>query len=186
MAHLTLEQRHKIEAYRNMGISISEIAQFVGKDKSVISREIKRNSDQRSGCYKALLADKKSMNRHKTKLKKHALTAEVEASIVFYITKDYSPEQIVGRAKIDKIAMVSTERIYQYIWEDKRRGGVLFKHLRSKGKKYKKRGHLKDKRGQIVGRVDICERPAIVEKQIGRFGNRFGHRERPQRSIANH
>jgi IS30 family transposase len=158
MAHLTLEQRHKIEAYRNMGISISEIAQFVGKDKSVISREIKRNSDQRSGCYKALLADKKSMNRHKTKLKKHALTAEVEASIVFYITKDYSPEQIVGRAKIDKIAMVSTERIHQYIWEDKRRGGVLFKHLRSKGKKYKKRG-------QIVGRVDICERPAIVEKK---------------------
>ena len=54
---------------------------------------------------------------------------------------------------------------YQYIWEDKRRGGLLFKHLRTKGKKYKKRGHLKDKRGLIVGRVDICERPSIVEKK---------------------
>jgi IS30 family transposase len=56
MAHLTLEQRYKIEAYRNAGSRISEIAQLVDKDKSVISREIKRNCDQRSGIYKAVLA----------------------------------------------------------------------------------------------------------------------------------
>jgi IS30 family transposase len=165
MAHLTLEQRYKIEAYINAGSSISEIAELVDKDKSVISREIKRNSDQRSGVYKAVLADKKALNRHNVKPKKCTLTTEVEANILFYLKKDYSPEQIVGRAKIDKRAMVSTERIYQYIWENKRRGGLLYKHLRTKGKKYKKRGHLKDKRGLIIGRVDISDRPAIVEKK---------------------
>ena len=165
MAHLTLEQRYKIEAYINAGSSISEIAELVDKDKSVISREIKRNSDQRSGVYKAVLADKKALNRHNVKPKKRTLTTEVEANILFYLKKDYSPEQIVGRAKIDKRAMVSTERIYQYIWENKRRGGLLYKHLRTKGKKYKKRGHLKDKRGLIIGRVDISERPSIVEKK---------------------
>ncbi len=37
--------------------------------------------------------------------------------------------------------------------------------LETKGKKYKKRGHLKDKRGLIIGRVDISERPKIVEKK---------------------
>lgn len=165
MAHLTLEQRYKIEVYRNAGISISEIAELVDKDKSVISREIKRNSDQRSGVYKAVLADKKALNRHKVKIKKCTLTSEVEANILFYLKQDYSPEQIVGRAKIDKRAMVSKERIYQYIWENKRKGGLLYKHLRTKGKKYKKRGHLKDKRGLIIGRVDISERPKIVEKK---------------------
>lgn len=165
MAHLTLEQRYKIEVYRNAGISISEIAELVDKDKSVISREIKRNSDQRSGVYKAILADKKALNRHKVKIKKCTLTSEVEANILFYLKQDYSPEQIVGRAKIDKRAMVSKERIYQYIWENKRKGGLLYKHLRTKGKKYKKRGHLKDKRGLIIGRVDISERPKIVEKK---------------------
>ena len=165
MAHLTLEQRYKIEAYRNAGSRISEIAQLVDKDKSVISREIKRNCDQRSGIYKAVLADKKTINRHKIKLKKCTLTVKVEAHILYYLNQDYSPEQMVGRAKLDQIAMVSTERIYQYIWENKRRGGLLFKHLRTKGKKYKKRGYLKDKRGLIVGRVDICERPSIVEKK---------------------
>lgn len=165
MAHLTLEQRYKIEAYRNSGSSISEIAELLDKDKSVISREIKRNSDKRSGIYKAVLADKKAINRHKVKHKKCILTSEVQANILFYLKKDYSPEQIVGRAKIDKRAMVSTERIYQYIWEDKRKGGLLYRHLRTKGKKYKKRGHLKDKRGLIIGRVDISERPVIVEKK---------------------
>jgi len=165
MAHLTLEQRYKIEAYRNSGSSISEIAELVDKDRSVITREIKRNSDKRSGIYKAALADKKAINRHKVKHKKCTLTSEVEANILFYLKQDYSPEQIVGRAKIDKRAMVSTERIYQYIWEDKRKGGLLYKHLRTKGKKYKKRGHLKDKRGLIIGRVDISERPVIVEEK---------------------
>lgn len=165
MAHLTLEQRYKIEAYKNAGISNSEIANFLGKDKSVISREIKRNSDQRSGKYKAHLANNKTVTRHKIKHKKRTLTPEVEANILCYLSKDYSPEQIVGRAKIDKIEMVSIERIYQFIWEDKRKGGHLYKHLRTKGKKYKKRGHLKDKRGLIVGRVDISKRPMIVEKK---------------------
>lgn len=165
MAHLTLVQRYQIESYRNVGSSISEIANFLGRDKSVVSREIKRNADQRSGLYKAALADKKAQSRHKDKFKKITLTAEIETNMLYYLTKDYSPEQIVGRAKIDNVNMVSTERIYQYIWENKRGGGLLFKHLRTKGKKYKKRGHLKDKRGLIVGRVDISKRPAIVEKK---------------------
>jgi IS30 family transposase len=163
MAHLTLEQRYKIEAYKNLGKKNSEIADYLGKDKSVISRELIRNSDQRSGIYKADLADKKTLNRHKIKHKNCSLNANVEANILYYLRLDYSPEQIVGRAKIDKKEMVSAERIYQYIWLDKRKGGVLYKHLRTKGKKYKKRGHLKDNRGLITGRVDIDKRPAVVE-----------------------
>ena len=53
MAHLTLKQRYEIEAYCNVGKSLTQIAEYIGKDKSVISREINRNSDQRGGIYKA-------------------------------------------------------------------------------------------------------------------------------------
>lgn len=113
MAHLTLEQRYKVEAYKNTGISISQIAAFVGKDKSVISRELKRNADQSSGLYKADLADRKATSRHQTKPKKSIFTADVEIAVLYYLTKDYSPEQTVGRAKIDKVNMVSVETIYQ-------------------------------------------------------------------------
>lgn len=91
---------------------------------------------------------------------------------MLYLSKDYNPEQIAGRAKIDKIEMVSPERIYQYISVDKRKGVFLFKHLRTKGKKYKKRRNLKDKRGLIAGSIDIDARPSIMEKK-----NRLGDLE---------
>lgn len=165
MAHLTLDQRYKIEAYKNTGKSISEIALYVGKDKSVISRELKRNSDQRSGIYKASLADRKTASRHLIKNKTMKFDAQVEIDLLYYFGLDYSPEQISGRAKKENIVMVSPETIYQYIWKDKRKGGFLYKELRSKGKKYKSRGYLKDKRGLLTDRIDISERSSIVDKK---------------------
>ena len=165
MTHLTLEQRYKIEAYRNSGKSITEIADYVGKDKSVISRELKRNSDARSGKYKADLAQRKTNFRHQTKPKLHRLTNVVKDNILQYLEQDYSPEQITGKAALDGVEMVSHERIYQYIWDDKKQGGKLHKHLRTRGKKYRKRGQKKDNRGLIINRIDIDERPKIVDKK---------------------
>lgn len=170
MSHLTLEQRYKIEAYRDLGKSLGQIAEYIGKHKSVISREIKRNADQRNGIYKADLAHRKAQSRHKQKPKREQLSAEVEANILYYLTQDFSPEQIKGRAAIEHSQMVSIERIYQYIWADKKKGGRLYKYLRTKGKKYAKRGQSKGSRGKIIGRVDIEERPKVVE-QKERFGD---------------
>ena len=45
----------------------------------------------------------------------------------------------------------------------KKGGGKLYKYLRTKGKKYAKRRHSKGKRGMIVGRVDIDQRPKVVD-----------------------
>jgi IS30 family transposase len=170
MAQLTLEQRYKIEAWLEAGKSRGQIAQFISKDKSVVSREIKRNSDGRNGQYKADLAHRKAQNRHKLKPKKRRFNAEVEANVLYYLTMDYSPEQISGRAAKDSREMVSTERIYQYIWEDKRKGGKLHQYLRTKGKRYAKRGQAKGRRGQIPGRVGIEHRPEGVERKE-RFGD---------------
>ena len=60
---------------------------------------------------------------------------------------------------------VSCERIDRHIWEDKRNGGELWRHLRHSGKKYNKRKGKNSGRGLIPGRVDITERPAIVAKK---------------------
>ena len=170
MGHLTLEQRYKIENYREQGFSLGKISAQIGKDKSVISREINRNKDERNGVYKADLAHRKAQGRHQKKAKREDFTAEVEANVLSYLKEDLSPEQIVGRAAKDGKVMVSVERIYQYIWQDKKKGGKLYRHLRTKGKKYQKRGYLKGKRGIIKDRVDIDQRPAIVETKE-RFGD---------------
>jgi transposase, IS30 family len=163
MPHLTLEQRYEIQSYTKAGRGICEIAKLMGSNKSTISREIKRNSDQRNGHYKADLAQKKAKNRHFAKPKHFKFTEEVHSNVVYYLEQNLSPEQIVGRAKLEGKAMVSHESIYQFIWQDKRQKGTLYKHLRSKGKRYRKRGSLKDSRGVIADRKDISTRPAVVD-----------------------
>jgi len=60
---------------------------------------------------------------------------------------------------------VSYERIYQYVWHDKKANGDLYTHLRRKGRKYRKRGAAKDSRGIIKDRVNISQRPAIVDEK---------------------
>jgi len=42
MAHLTLEQRYKIQTLREEDHSLKEIGDKICKDKSVISRKLKR------------------------------------------------------------------------------------------------------------------------------------------------
>ena len=68
------------------------------------------------------------------------------------------------------MACVSHERIYQYVWADKRNGGDLHTHLRRRGRRYRKRGAAKDYQGSIKGRVGIDQRPAEVQEKR-RFGD---------------
>ena len=170
MAHITVAQRYTISVMNAQGNSQSDIAQMIGKDKSVISRELKRNSDSRSGTYRHELAQRKCQQRRDHKPKHRRFTADVQAYVAQGIRTDFSPEQIAGTARKDSVVCVSPERIYQYIWADKKNGGTLYQHLRTQGKRYRKRGNSKDRRGIIPQRRDIDERPAIVEDKQ-RFGD---------------
>ncbi len=170
MAHITNEQRYTIFSMLRIGCTQTLIAAAIGKDKSVVSREIKRNSDSRSGEYRYELAKRKCAKRHKEKPKKIRFTSEVKSNVDELLLEDYSPEQIVGTLKKQGRPYVSIERIYQYVWKDKKDKGKLHLHLRNKGRKYRKRGAQKDNRGIIKDRIGIEKRPEIVDKRE-RFGD---------------
>lgn len=169
MKHLTREQRYTISVMKGK-LNQSEIAKAIGKDKSVVSRELKRNCDKRSGRYNYDLAQRKYERRQREKPKHQRFTTEVEDYVKKQLSNDFSPEQIAGRAKLEGVTCVSHEIIYQYIWVDKRKKGDLHTHLRHKGRKYQKRGNKTDKRGCIKNRVSIEQRPAIVDEKK-RFGD---------------
>jgi IS30 family transposase len=157
---------------QDLNCSQKSIAAAIGKDKSVVSRELKRNSDKRNGVYKAPLAEKKYRIRQAQKSKHVSFTSEIKSYVITGLQNDYSPEQISGRAKLDGVLCVSHERIYQFVWEDKKEpiSLGLHEHLRHQGRKYRQRGSSKDSRGIIKNRVDIDQRPAIVEEKT-RFGD---------------
>ncbi|WP_350339709.1 IS30 family transposase [Candidatus Rhabdochlamydia oedothoracis] len=60
---------------------------------------------------------------------------------------------------------VSHETIYNHIWKDKRQGGQLYRELRHRGKKYNKQRKGTSGIGNIPGRIDIKQRPCVVEKK---------------------
>jgi transposase, IS30 family len=170
MGHITESQRYTIEVMHKAGHKQVEIANTIGRDKSVVSREINRNCDGRSGDYRSDLAQRKYRKRQKEKPKHKRFTSEVQKDVEELISQDYSPEQAVETLKKQGKPSVSTERVYQHIWQDKKKGGTLHTHLRHQGRRYRKRGNQKDNRGIIKNRIDIDKRPKIVEER-SRFGD---------------
>jgi IS30 family transposase len=50
--------------------------------------------------------------------------------VVARLVEQWSPEQIAGRLRKSGELCISHETIYRRIWEDRRRGGHLYLHLR--------------------------------------------------------
>jgi transposase, IS30 family len=155
---LTCEQRYQIYALLKAELKQTEIANIVGCHKSTICRELQRNRGQKG--YRPhqaqMLARKRQRRCHQPRIPTQTWQ-RVEA----LLRHDWSPEQITGRFKLERQASVSPERIYQYVYADKRRGGTLHRHLRSQ-KKQRKRYSGYIRRGQIPNRVSIDKRPKIV------------------------
>jgi IS30 family transposase len=86
------------------------------------------------------------------------------------IRADFSPEQIVGRLRLEGLRAMSHETIYCWVWKDKKLGGTLWRHLRGARKQKRKRYAQYDSRGRLAGKKMIGERPVEVEKRI-RFGD---------------
>jgi IS30 family transposase len=170
MSHLTSEQRYTISVLLEQNFSKSEIAIVIKKDKSVLTRELQRNCDLRSGKYDFDLAQRKYEKRQKGKTKRNDLTLEIKERIKEYLHQELSPEQIVGVCSKNGLSCVSTESIYQHIWKDKKEKGNLYLSLRTTGKRYRKRGSKKDSRGVLSNRRLIEDRPKIVDLKQ-RFGD---------------
>ena len=170
MKHLTEEQRYAIYTMLQIPMTQKDIAEAIGVHKSTISRELRRNCDKRSGKYIMDLAQRKAEKRKANKRHKEVFTAPMQLRVKRLLERGFSPEQIAGRSKVEGKAIVSHETIYRWIWEDKRSGGTLHKHLRRQGRKYAKRGSKNAGRGFIPNRIDIDERPPVVELKE-RFGD---------------
>ncbi|MCP4343086.1 MAG: IS30 family transposase [Desulfobulbaceae bacterium] len=160
--HLTQEQRYQISSLLQTGISQSEISRIVGVSKSTISRELNRNTGKRG--YRPKQAHHFAIDRKANN--SQSITDFGWAYVEALLAKKFSPEQITGRLRyLGWQGVPSHERIYQYIYADKKAGGKLYKHLRCQ-KTYRKRGTANhDRRGQLVERVDITQRPLIADNR---------------------
>ncbi len=166
--HLTRDQRCQIDILMKRGDSQALIAVTLRVHPSTISRELKRNSARRIKTqqfeYQYAEAHKKSLRkRRNASCRPNKMTTETKNIIKDKLYLQWSPDQISGWLLRKDIIKISHETIYKMIWKDKRQGGNLYKNLRHHRKKYQKRGSSKSKNCCIPRRVDIDQRPKIVE-----------------------
>ena len=167
---MTEEERYQIDDLRREGFNQAEIAKRIGRSPSTLSRELRRNEGERG--WRPRQAQLKSVERLVTRGSNNARKIS-EAAWEYaekHLTEDqWSPQQIAGRLELEGMETISHETIYKRILEDKNEGGDLYIHLRCKKKRKKRYGSARSTRGAIPNRVDIDQRPAIVEsrKRIG-------------------
>lgn len=161
-------ERHTIYLMRKAEYNQVQIAEALGCSQSTISRELSRNHGERG--YRFQQAEHKAQNRlgekrHRSRVIEGAMADAVRERL----GRKHSPEQISGALHREKVKGPSRTSIYNYIESDKERGGDLHKNLRINGKR-RYRHRNKTCRHKLPARVDIDERPAIVERRA-RYGD---------------
>jgi len=171
---INLSQRYQIACLLKAGISKNDIANNIGFSIRTIYKEVNRNSKttNKGRFYDPEFAQILCEMRHKMKQKKVRLTARIKRRIRFLTKCDWSPEQIVQRCKLRKLAMVSIETIYLYLYELKRKGTDLCIHLRRHHRKRRKRKSKNHCRQIIKNKVHISKRPKAADN-----ASRTGHTE---------
>ncbi len=168
-SHLTLEERELIAHMHRTGKMQTQIADRLGRSKSTISRELRRNRS-RNG-YWAVAAQRRAKQRRSERL----WTAKMQRPDVRRYVRErlrqrWSPDQIAGRSRSDfphdRRRQISHQTIYAWICAEDATGQHWQKYLRRLGRKRPEW----EKRGRLPTSVSIEGRPAVVDRR-SRFGD---------------
>lgn len=160
---ITFAERYTLGLLRQRGLSPAAIARVLGRHRSTLLREVRRNRARSDGTYRPQLADWYARGRRSHSRRNQRFSAAEWAQVHVRLREDWSPEQVAGRFRCEHQLRISHETIYRHIWADKRAGGTLHTHLRGARKRYRKRYGRYDSRGRLAGKRPITTRPAAAE-----------------------
>lgn len=164
--HLSQDERYQIAALLLADNTPAQIARTLGRNKSTISREIKRNGSPVFGCYRGPVACERAALRAPSSRNAKPVCAKRLAIALDYVRREqYSPEQSAAKSG------VSHETLYRAIYADKGQGGDLYTHLRRKRRLRKSRANGHERRGRLPDIRPISQRPAHIEARatVGHF-----------------
>jgi IS30 family transposase len=167
---LDLDERIELSRLHEDGKAPSEIARIMGRHRSTITRELKRNSLPKGG-YRPASADRITLSRRR-RLSRIERLSPLRDHVDDHLAMGWSPEQIAGRLRLEGSQhRVSHESIYRYIYRPKVKPKRLYRYL-ARAKARRGRRYFKQRREPIAGRRSIHERPQAIENREA-----FGHWE---------
>ena len=154
--HLTREDREYIVVSLQVGLSFSEMAAHLGRHRSTLSREIRRNGGP-SGYSGVRAQNRYQAVRQACRRSLKVADPAIQKALRLGMEKHWSPEQVVHREEL----AVSVPTVYRAIHR-----GLLEKVqplLRRKGKRYTRKGT--ETRGKLKDCTSIEARPKDVENR---------------------
>lgn len=169
--HLTIEERNVIYRMQWQGYKNAEIAQCLGRHRSTIGRECKRNRNGQNsynpGTAQTLANIRRLAHWHRPKTGHKLLMTYVAE----HLQNHWSPEQIAGKlstfapAALNGITISHTS-IYRWIWADPQRTRQFRPFLRIARKPRRKPYGKPSRQGQILGKRSIDERPVQADERL--------------------
>ncbi len=161
---LTAQERDLIGVWLAEGRKIAEIARQLGRSKSTISREIRRNGPRiQKRKYLPHKAQERSEKRRQSSYADRSRMDDKRTHnyVTDRLKRGWSPELIAGRISIDRAGLsISHEAIYRWIYSE---GKEYISFLtRKHRRRWRKGDGRKPHKYNIHQRVSIDDRPEAI------------------------
>ena len=90
------EERSALGALRRVGLSRAEIARQLGRHRSTVCRELKRNGSPYDGWYRSVRAQERAVARRKRSRRNEQFEREEMERVEELLREQWSPEQVSG------------------------------------------------------------------------------------------
>jgi len=168
--HFSLEERCRLRGLMEMGLPKTEIARRLGRHRSTIDRELRRNC-----CvdgYRPDSADRRAWAR-KLRGSRIARSTRLREHIENRLAMGWSPEQIAGRMELEEVEhRASAESIYRHVYSPAGRRAGLPRQLAQRKAKRGRRRRNGRREPAIPNRISIHQRPTKAHLR-----SEFGHWE---------
>ena len=165
---ITLADRRRLHQLVAAKVPVNEMARQLGRHRSTIYREIKRNTfrdrelPDYDGYYSTVAHDiSKERRRRLRKLRRHP---NLRSEIINQLEARWSPEQIAGRLLSERLSLVRVckETIYRFIYSKEEYGLGLYRHLPEARRKRRPLRSRKPRDGAFPATHRISQRPDFI------------------------
>src|SRR5438552_3484222 len=94
--HLSAEERHLFTAWRMEGVGVVEISRRLGRHRSTLWRELRRNRSRHDGGYRVHQAQERAQARRSRSRRNQRFDQEQLGTVEALLREEWSPEQIAG------------------------------------------------------------------------------------------
>lgn len=165
--YLSSDERITIADLRRAGSTVRDIARELGKAASTVSRELRRNADDR-GRYLPATAQRLSTERRgRVRPRRVSVDEPLRRAVTDLLGKRWSPEQVAHQLRLqfpdEPGRHLCAESIYQAIYDPRI---DLTRPAKRRRRRRQRRIQGLERRGRITGMTMIAGRPTEVSDRV--------------------